>query len=101
MNLQINFKIRKLIKEEPVYKAKIITEYSSKDKLCDMTLKIFTKFYARFVRDSALNLISSRVYLVGGISVAICPYLETFFIALRISGYNPYLGTKIPSITSK
>jgi glucokinase len=79
-NLQINFKIRKLIKEEPVYKAKIITEYSSKDKLCDMTLKIFTKFYARFVRDSALNLISSRVYLVGGISVAICPYLETFFI---------------------
>jgi glucokinase len=45
-----------------------------------MTLRIFTKFYARFVRDSALNLISSKVYLVGGISEAIEPYLKKFFI---------------------
>ena len=45
-----------------------------------MTLRIFTKFYARFVRDSALNLISSEVYLVGGISEAIKPYLKKFFL---------------------
>ena len=44
-NLEMNMKIRKLIKEEPVNKAKLITKYSSKDKLCDMTLRIFTKFY--------------------------------------------------------
>ena len=79
-NLKINFKVRNLIKEEPVNKAKLITLYSSEDQLCDMTLRIFTKFYARFVRDSALNLISSKVYLVGGISAAIKPYLKKFFI---------------------
>ncbi|NTV23113.1 MAG: hypothetical protein HGA85_01915 [Nanoarchaeota archaeon] len=79
-NLEVNFKIRSLILEEPVNKAKLITKYSSKDKLCDMTLRIFTKFYARFVRDSALNLISSEVYLVGGISEAIRPYLDKYFM---------------------
>ncbi|MBN2367606.1 ROK family protein [Candidatus Woesearchaeota archaeon] len=79
-NLEVNLKIRKLIKAEPVNKAKLITKYSKEDKLCDMTLRIFTKFYARFVRDSALNLISSKVYLVGGISEAIKPYLKKFFI---------------------
>ena len=80
-NLEINFKIRRLIKEEPVYKARLIEKYSREDKLCDMTLRIFTKFYARFVRDSALNLIASKVYLVGGISGAIRPYLEKCFLA--------------------
>ncbi len=79
-NLEVNMKIRKLIKEEPVDKAKLIAKYSSEDKLCDMTLRIFTKFYARFVRDSALNLISSEVFLVGGISGAIKPYLKKSFI---------------------
>jgi len=79
-NLKINMKIRKLIKKEPVHKAQVITKYSSKDKLCHMTLSIFTKFYARFVRDSALNLISSKVYLVGGISSAIKPYLKKYFV---------------------
>ena len=79
-NLDVNLKIRKLIKEEPVNKAKLITKYSKEDKLCDMALRIFTNFYARFVRDSALNLISSKVYLVGGISEAIKPYLKKFFI---------------------
>ncbi len=79
-NMEINLKIRNLIKAEPVNKAKLITEHSSKDKLCDMTLRIFTKFYARFVRDSALNLISSKVYLAGGISSAIQPYLKRYFV---------------------
>ena len=79
-NLKVNMKIRKLIKKEPVHKAQLITKYSSKDKLCHMTLSIFTKFYARFVRDSALNLISSKVYLVGGISSAIRPYLKKYFV---------------------
>lgn len=79
-NLKVNMKIRKLIKKEPVHKAQLITRYSSKDKLCHMTLSIFTKFYARFVRDSALNLISSKVYLVGGISSAIRPYLKKYFV---------------------
>lgn len=79
-NLEVNMEIRRLIKEEPVHKAQLITQYSKKDKLCDMTLRIFTKFYARFVRDSALNLISSSVYMVGGISGAIKPYLRRFFV---------------------
>ncbi|MEM3374821.1 MAG: ROK family protein [Candidatus Woesearchaeota archaeon] len=80
-NMKLNLKLRNLIKAEPVNKAKIITKYSSKDKLCDMTLHIFTKFYARFVRDSALNLISSKVYLAGGISEAISPYLKKYFMS--------------------
>ncbi len=79
-NTELNMKIMKLIKEEPVNKAKLITQYSSKDKLCDLTLQIFTKFYARFVRDSALNLISSKVYLAGGITASIQPYLKKYFI---------------------
>jgi glucokinase len=79
-NLVVDFKILKLIREEPVNKAKLITKYSGKDKLCDMTLRIFTRFYARFVRDSALNLIASEVYLVGGISSAIRPYLKKYFV---------------------
>jgi glucokinase len=79
-NLEVNMKIRKLIRKEPVYKAKIITKYSKQDKLSDMTLRIFTKFYARFVRDSCLNLISSQVFLVGGISEAIRNYLKKDFI---------------------
>jgi glucokinase len=92
-NLEVNLKIRKLIKEEPVNKAKLITKYSSKDRLCDMTLRIFTKFYARFVRDSALNLISSKVYLVGGISTAIKPYLKQLFVKefLKHRKYKPLL----------
>jgi glucokinase len=79
-NLKINFRVRKLIKEEPVHKAKLLNQYSKKDRLCDMTLRIFTKFYARFVRDSALNLMSSQIYLIGGISSAIKPYMEKFFM---------------------
>jgi glucokinase len=79
-NTKLNMKILKLIKEEPVNMAKLITKYSKGDELCDMTLKIFTKFYARFVRDSALNLISSRVYLVGGITTSIQPYLKRYFM---------------------
>jgi glucokinase len=79
-NLPTNMKIRALLKEEPYYKAQVITKYSSKDKLCNMTLQIFTKFYARFVRDSCLNLLSSKVYLVGGIALAIKPYLNKYFM---------------------
>jgi len=92
-NLKVNFKVRKLIKEEPVNKAKLITQYSSEDQLCDMTLSLFTKFYARFVRDSALNLISSKVYLVGGISSSIRPYLKKFFVKefLRHRKYSSLL----------
>ncbi|MEM2138548.1 MAG: ROK family protein [Candidatus Woesearchaeota archaeon] len=92
-NMKLNLKLRSLIKEEPVNKAKIISKYSSKDKLCDMTLHIFTKFYARFVRDSALNLISSKVYLVGGISEAISNYLEKYFMKefLRHRKYSSLL----------
>ncbi len=80
LNLPTNMKIKALIKEEPYYKAQVITKYSEKDKLCHMTLQIFTKFYARFVRDSCLNLLSSDVYLVGGISIAIKPYLKKYFM---------------------
>ena len=80
-NLKTNMKIRKLITKEPYYKAQVITKYSSSDKLCDMTLQIFTKFYARFIRDSCLNLLSSDVYLVGGIALAIKPYLEKYFMS--------------------
>ncbi len=79
-NLKTNLKIRGLIKKEPYYKAQVITRYSSKDKLCDMTLQIFTKFYGRFIRDSCLNLLSSKVYLIGGISMAIKPYLKKYFM---------------------
>ena len=79
-NMEINEKIRKLIKEEPVYQAKVISKHASKDKLCDMTLRIFTKFYSRFVRDSSLSLITSKVYLVGGISIAIEPYIKKLFM---------------------
>jgi glucokinase len=79
-NMVLNMKVMRLIKEEPVNKAKLITKYSSKDKLCDMTLQVFTKFYARFVRNSVLNLISSRVYLVGGISIAILPHIKKYFM---------------------
>ncbi|MFH2021270.1 MAG: ROK family protein [archaeon] len=78
-NLELNMTFRKKIKAEPVKKATLIVKFSSQDKLCDMTLRIFTKFYARFVRDSALNIISSKVYLVGGISEAIIPYLKKYF----------------------
>jgi glucokinase len=79
-NMELNMKIMKLIRAEPVNKARLITKYSSKDKLCDMTLQIFTKFYARFVRNSVLNLISSRVYLVGGITTSIQPSLKKYFL---------------------
>ena len=79
-NLKTNIKIRRLIKKEPFYKAKVITKYSSNNELCDLTLQIFTKFYARFIRDTCLNLLSSKVYLVGGISVAIKPYLKKYFM---------------------
>lgn len=79
-NMDVNLRIRRLIQEEPVFKAKIIAKYASKDKLCDMTLRIFTKFYARFVRDNALSLITSKVYLVGGITNAIRPYLKKSFM---------------------
>lgn len=92
-NMKLNLKIMRLIKEEPVNKAKLITKYSSKDRLCDMTLTVFTKFYARFVRDSALNLISSKVYLVGGITSAVQPYLKKYFMEefLRHRNYVPML----------
>jgi glucokinase len=79
-NLKLNMKIMKLIKDEPVFKAKLITKYSSKDRLCDMTLMIFTRFYARFVRDNALSMITSNIYLVGGISNEIKPYLQKYFM---------------------
>ena len=79
-NLDTNMKIRRLIKEEPVHKAKVLIQHSKTDKLCDMTLNIFTKFYARFIRDSCLNLLTSNVYLIGGISGAIEPYLKKGFI---------------------
>mgnify|MGYP001579585946 CR=1 FL=1 len=46
-----------------------ITELEeSKDKLSEMTIDIFVKFYARYARDSALNILCSEVYLAGGIS---------------------------------
>jgi glucokinase len=79
-NMELNMKIMKLIRAEPVNKAKIITKFSQKDKLCDMTLQIFTKFYSRFVRNSVLNLISSKVYLVGGITNSIQPSLKRDFM---------------------
>jgi len=79
-DLETNMKIRSLIKDEPVHKAKVLIKYSSKYKLCDMTLRSFTKFYARYVRDSCLSLLTSKVYLVGGISSAIKPYLKKFFM---------------------
>jgi glucokinase len=78
-NMELNMGLRRQIKEEPIHKAMLLVRHSSKDKLCDMTLRIFVEFYARFVRDSALNLISSKVYLVGGISEAIAPYLKKHF----------------------
>lgn len=92
-NLDTNMKIRKLIKEEPVHKAKVLIQYSSKDKLCDMTLRIFTKFYARFIRDSCLGMLTSKVYLVGGISKAIKPYIKKDFMKefLNHSVYRPIL----------
>jgi glucokinase len=92
-NLDTNMRIRKLIKEEPVHKAKVLIKYSSKDKLCDMTLNIFTKFYARFIRDSCLGMLTSKVYLVGGISTAIKPYIKKHFMKefLNHSVYRPIL----------
>jgi len=79
-NLEVNMRIRKVIKEEPVNKAKMIVKHSTKDKLSDMTLRIFVKFYARFVRDSCLNVLTSKVYLVGGLSGAIKSYLKKYFL---------------------
>ncbi|MCM2325417.1 MAG: glucokinase [Candidatus Woesearchaeota archaeon] len=79
-NLETNMKVRKEIKDEPVHKAKVLIKYSKKDKLCDMALNIFTRFYARFIRDSCLNILTSQVYIVGGISIAIQPYLKKHFL---------------------
>jgi glucokinase len=79
-NLDTNMRIRKLIKEEPVHQAKVLVKYSSKDKLCDMTLRIFAKFYARYVKDSCLNLLTGKVYLIGGMSNAIKKYLKKEFM---------------------
>jgi len=92
-NLETNMKIMRLIKEEPVNKARIITKYASKDKLSDMTLRIFVKFYARYVRDACLGVLTSKVYLVGGLSNAIRPYLKKYFMEefLNHEVYRPIL----------
>ncbi|MFH0876050.1 MAG: ROK family protein [archaeon] len=60
--------------------ADMITKYAPKDPLCDLTLKEFTKYYARFVRGSALHLIPSHIYLCGGISPIIKEYLKKYFM---------------------
>ena len=76
-NLEMNMKIRKLVNKEN--NPEIITKYSSKNDLCDMTLKEFTKFYSRYIRDSCLHLLTNEVYLVGSISNSIKPYLQKYF----------------------
>ncbi len=93
-NLNTNMEIRKQIKDEPVHKAKLLVKYSKKEKLCSMALGIFTKFYARFVRDCCLSPLSSEVFLVGGISGAIRPYLKKTFMEefMKHSIYNNLLS---------
>ncbi|MEK6917001.1 MAG: glucokinase, partial [Nanoarchaeota archaeon] len=66
-NLLPDSKIRKIIIDKK-NKPELITENYKKDKLSEMTIDIFVKFYARYTRDSALNILCSEVYLAGGIS---------------------------------
>ncbi|MBD3204170.1 ROK family protein [Candidatus Woesearchaeota archaeon] len=75
-----NHKAGEKIKKKLLKSAEMVTKYSSKDELCDITLKEFTKYFARFTRDSALHLIPCRIYLSGGISPEIKKYIKKYFI---------------------
>lgn len=47
----------------------LITKYRTEDKICKETFKIFTKFYARIIRNFALNdLARGGIYIGGGIA---------------------------------
>ncbi|MBN1503016.1 ROK family protein [Candidatus Woesearchaeota archaeon] len=78
-NIDFDMNIKSRIRNVPK-KAEFITKHCDKDELCDLTLRMFTKFYARFARDSALHLISSHVYLCAGISASIINHLRAHFM---------------------
>ena len=61
-------------------RAETITNQCGNDELCDSTLVYFTKYFARFTRDSALHLIPSKIYLSGGISPIIKEYIKKYFM---------------------
>ena len=81
---------------------RIITDL--KDKNAKKTLSTFTKFFARFTRDSALSLISCEVYLMGGITTAIPDYLKREFMTefLKHRNYTHLLKKiKVKAVLNK
>ncbi len=88
-----NQKAGERIIENKINTAEMITDYSSKYELCNETLQLFTKYYARFARDSALHLIPSHIYLAGGISPAIKEHVKKHFMKEFVSHrlYSPLL----------
>lgn len=77
---QRSYQAGEKIKKTVMKSAEMITKYSNKDELCKLTLKEFTRYFARFTRDSALHLIPSHIYLCGGISPKIKEYLKKYFL---------------------
>ena len=92
-HLEIKYNLGdKQLKTAPT-NAEIITKYGEKDKLTDMALQIFTKFYARFIRDSCLHLLTNEVFLTGSLSIGLKPYLQKYMLKefLRHSKYKNVL----------
>ncbi len=79
-NIDFDMDVRKKIRTIHVRTAEIITKTSEKDQLCRITLLWFVRFYARYVRTSALHLLPSEIYLGGGVSPAIKDSLEKHFM---------------------
>ncbi|MBU0758135.1 MAG: ROK family protein, partial [Nanoarchaeota archaeon] len=80
-NIDRDSKVGIKINSNHIMSAETVTSCSKNDELCNLTLMEFTKFYARFVRDSALHLIPSHIYLAGGISPVIIDYIKKYFLA--------------------
>ncbi|MBT3464319.1 ROK family protein [archaeon] len=68
------------IKKSGLKKGYLITDYESKNKLCKDTVELFSTFYGRFVRDTALKLLPSHIFLAGGISPDILPITKKVFL---------------------
>lgn len=79
-NIEVDMDTKKEIRKVHVKTAEIIINKSKNDVISKDTMQWFIKFYARFVRDSALHLIPSTIYLGGGISPAIESQLKSQFM---------------------
>ncbi len=77
--LEIKYNLaKKSIKSSP--DTKLIIKYGKKDKLAGISIARFMDFYSRFARDSCLGLIPDEVYLTGGLSAALKPFFEKYFL---------------------